>query len=301
MHTRLRAVMLTGALSGLLTAPLAAADKETLQMMADIRMLQEQTQQIQILLGTLGEAIKAVNARIDAQAETARKSFADQKLNVDTLGNDLRIVREKIDDNNVRIGSLTQELEAMRQSVLQLSVPPPAPPATADPAALAGGLPEAGAAGAVGAAVPPPAAPAAPPPSAAAAAAISASPQQMWDLAFVDYTAGQYDLAVWGYESFIRSFPKDERADNAQVYIATAYLQLGNNQKALEAADGAIRNYPGGDALPEAYYRKGIALQNLRQLDGARQAYEYIIKAYPDHHAAILAKQALDKLKQPQP
>jgi TolA-binding protein len=291
---RLRPVVLSSALSALLVAPVAAADKETLQMMADIRMLQEQSQQIQILLGSLGEALKAVNARIDAQAETARKSFADQKLNVDTLGNDLRIVREKIDDNNVRIGSLTQELEAMRQSVLQLSVPPSAPSlAAADPTALAGTPPETGAAS-----VPP--ATAAPPPG-AAAAAISASPQQMWDLAFVDYTAGQYDLAVWGYESFIRSFPKDERADNAQVYIATAYLQLGNNQKALEAADGAIRNYPGGDALPEAYYRKGIALQNLRQLDGARQAYEYIIKAFPDHHAAILARQALDKLKQPQP
>jgi TolA-binding protein len=295
MKTTLCGVVLSMAAIVGAAVPAAGADKETLQMMADIRMLQEQTQQLHILLGSIGEALKAVNARIDAQTETTRKAFADQKLNVDALSNDLRVVREKVDDNNVRIGSLSQELEAMRQSVLQLSVAAAAPPPAPDPLAPAtgAGAPESAAA-AVSA--PPPPAAAAPP-----ASAISASPQQLWDLAFVDYTAGQYDLAVWGYESFIRSFPKDDRADNAQVYIATAYLQLGNNQKALEAADGAIRNYPSGDAIPEAYYRKGIALQNLRQLDEARTAYEHITRTFPGHHAAILAKQALDKLKQPQP
>src|SRR5215467_9960923 len=59
--------------------PAAAANKEHQQLMADLRMLQEQSQQLQNMLGTLAEAIKAVNARLEQQAETNRKSVADEK------------------------------------------------------------------------------------------------------------------------------------------------------------------------------------------------------------------------------
>ena len=86
-------------------------------MMADIRMLQEQNQQLQVTLGTLVDALKAVAARIDQQAETTRKAGADQKLLIDGVANEMRIVREKIDDTNVRLGSLSQEVDALRNSM----------------------------------------------------------------------------------------------------------------------------------------------------------------------------------------
>ena len=38
-------------------------------MMADIRMLQEQTQQLQNLIGAVSEALKTVNGRLDQQTE----------------------------------------------------------------------------------------------------------------------------------------------------------------------------------------------------------------------------------------
>ena len=52
----------------------AAANKEHQQLMADIRMMQEQAQQLQNLLGTLNEALKAVNARLDEQTNGTRKA-----------------------------------------------------------------------------------------------------------------------------------------------------------------------------------------------------------------------------------
>ena len=109
MRIRLSAGTARARLAAALATPAAAANKEHQQLMADIRMLQEQSQQLQNLLGQLGEALKAVNTRLDDQANANRKAFADQKLIIDTLSSDLRVVREKVDDNNVRIGSLTQE------------------------------------------------------------------------------------------------------------------------------------------------------------------------------------------------
>ena len=107
--------------------------------MADIRLLQEQSQQLQNLIGSLNaaltEALKAVNARLDEQANATRKGLADQKLIIDNLSSDLRIVREKVDDNNVRISSLSQEVDALRQAVQQQAPRVgPAPEAAFDPA-----------------------------------------------------------------------------------------------------------------------------------------------------------------------
>ena len=110
------------------------------------------------------------------------------------------------------------------------------------------------------------------------------------------YWAGQNDLAVMGFDSYIKTFPKSEQADDAQLLIGSAYLQAGANEKAVEAYDVAIRTYPNSNVLPEAYYKKGVALQNLRQLDRAREAFETVTTKYPDSFEATLAKQGIQKL-----
>lgn len=284
-----QSIVATLGLAALVGVTVHAADREQLQMMADIRMLQEQAQQLHLLLGSISDAIEVLSARIDQQSESTRKAFADQKLGVDGLTNDLRVVREKVDDNNVRVGSLGQELDALRQSVMQLSVAVTTLPVSA---------PELGTETASAETPSPaplePTAPAPLPVDTPPPAAVGASPQRMWDLAFTDYTAGQYDLAILSYEGFIRSFPTDDRADNAQVLVANSYILAGDYEKAIEAADTAIRNYPNGDAIPEAYYRKGLALTNLHETEAAREAFRHIVTTYPNSDVAILAQQQLN-------
>ena len=285
MKQRVRATTLL--LLGIsLASPVSAADKETLQMMADIRMLQEQTQQLHNLLGAVGEALKTVSGRLDQQTEVNRKAFADQKSTIDTLAADLRVVRERVDDSNVRIGSVSQEVEALRQSVELLNVPAAAA-AAVEPAPSTATPPREGA-------------PTAPPPTPAPAtprsAAVGMSPTRLFDEAKAMYWAGQNDLAVMGFESYIKTFPRSEQADDAQLLIGSAHLQAGDNDKAVEAYDVAIRTYPNSNVLPEAYYKKGVALQNLKQLDRAREAFETVTKQYPDSFEATLAKQGIQKL-----
>ena len=281
MRQRFSSVLLAIVLVAAAAAPVSAANKEHQQMMADLRMLQEQSQLLQNLLGSVTETLKAVNTRLDQQAESNRKAFADQKLVIDNLTNDVRVIREKLDDNNVRVGSLTQEVESLRQSVQQMSAPRPAP--TGDPDPAAGGQPPGGGT-APGGAPPPP---------------MGGSPTQAWDTANADYMAGQYDLAVLGFDAYIKNFPKSERADDAQVAICASYLNANKNQQAVDACDLAIRTYPGTNSIPEAYYRKGLALSNLKDLAGARSAWETLIKNFPDSSLALLAQQGLERLKKP--
>jgi TolA-binding protein len=280
MSQRFTTALLVIAFLAAAAAPSSAANKEHQQLMADLRMLQEQSQLLQNMLGTLTEALKAVNTRLDQQAEATRKAFADEKLLVDNLTGDARVIREKLDDNNVRIGSLTQEVDSLRQALQQLQQSSARMPVTSDSDSSA-------AAGSTGAT----------PGATAPIPAVTASSTQVWDAAYADYTAGQYDLAVMGFDSYIKSFPKSDKADDAQVYICASYLNDNKNDKAAEACDLAIRNYPGTNSIPEAYWRKGLALSNLKDLAGARAAWEMLIKTFPDSDAATQAKQRLAGLK----
>jgi TolA-binding protein len=277
-------VLLAVVVTTAVASPAHAANKEHQQLMADLRMLQEQSQLLQNLIGSVTDTLKAVNARLDQQAETNRKAFADQQLTINNLTNDVRVIREKLDDNNVRIGSLTQEVDSLRHSMQQMSARPSGTSEPGDPSA-----PDAGAAAGSS-------------PSAAQTPSVGVSPQKLLDTAQADYSAGQYDLAILGFTDYIKSFPKSDKADDAQVSICNAFIQDKKYDKAAEACDLAIRNYPTGDKIPEAYYRKGLALSNLKDINGARDAFEHAVKADPGGENGVagrLAKQRLDQLKRP--
>ena len=274
---RMTGALLGAALTVAVVAPVAAADKETRQMMADIRILQEQSQQLQNLITAVTEAIKAVNTRIEEQTGANRKSFADQKLVIDTLVADVRVVREKVDDNNVRVGSLGQELDALRQSVTALGSARSAPP---EGDLAAGTAPDAGAAA----------------PAPTGAAAVGASPQKLLDSALADYYAGQYDLSILGFESYVKTFPQSPQASFAQLHVGNSHMQLGKYEPAIAAFDLVIRNYPRSSEVPDAWVRKGTALKTLRQTDKARDAFEFVIRNFADSVAATVAQQRLQEL-----
>jgi TolA-binding protein len=78
-------------------------------------------------------------------------------------------------------------------------------------------------------------------------------------------------------------------------------MQLGKYEQAIQAFDLVIRNYPRSNDVPDAYVRKGTALRTLRQVDAAREAFNFVIKTYPDSVAATVAQQRLQELASQKP
>jgi hypothetical protein len=99
--------------------PAAAADKAHQQLMAEIRMLQEQQQQLQQLIGGPADALKTVTTKLDDQSTPGVKAFADQKLLIDNVAEGVRVLREKADDTNVRLSTVSQELDAVGRRSLR--------------------------------------------------------------------------------------------------------------------------------------------------------------------------------------
>jgi tol-pal system protein YbgF len=229
--------------------------------------------------------LKTLNARVDDQAAATRKSFADQKLAVDQFGADLRVVRERIDENNVRITSLAQEVEGLRLAIPQFQQAPAAPLDPNAPAAT-GTSPDA-------------AAPAATAPSVVLAPGMT--PQRLYNTSLADFTAGQWALCIDGFSTYLRSFARTDLGDDAQWYIGECYQQDGKFSEAVDAYNRVITNYPKGDRVPDAYYKRGLALSAMGQTDRARESFETLMKNYPDHDMARMAKQQVDRLNRGKP
>ena len=278
--------------------PASAQRREMQQMAADIRILQEQTQLLQNALVGLTDVLKAVNVRMDEQTGANRKAAADAKLQADAMGGDLRVVRERVDDTNVRITSLSQEVEALRLAIpptATMMVPLTDPSAASPVDGASSQAPVTPGGGQVAGTAPPPQ------PTAAAGPVTAGSPMRLYDTAWADYTAGNYDLAIEGFNGYVRSFPRSEFADNAQYYVGESFFQRGKLAEAVDAFGRVISTYPKSDVVGQAHYKRGLCYERLSQPDRARESYDIVVKSFTDTDAGRLAKQRLDALNRARP
>ncbi|HEX5475675.1 MAG TPA: tol-pal system protein YbgF [Vicinamibacterales bacterium] len=293
-RTRAALVGLT-ALVLLMPAPAsAAANKEHAQLMAEIRMLQEQQQQLQQMIGALADAVKGISAKMDEQTNATRKAFADQTLQTNNIAEGVRVLREKADDTSVRISQVSQELETVRQAVAQIAQTPSAAAGTGtgtETSTPANPAETGTASGAQPPATGTTAAPANPNPIPP-----GVSPQRMYDESWGDYTAGRFELAMQGFKTFIEAFPRALQAPSAQINIGQSLFYLNRWQEAITAYQKVISDYPQSPQVSEAYYKIGQVDERLNRLDDAKKAYQTVVTTYPNSDEAVLAKQRLEAL-----
>ena len=281
---RLFAVVLFA--SPFVARPAEAADKQHLQMMAEIRLLQEQQQQLQQLVGALQDTLKTLNTKLDDQAATNRKAMADQSLAVNNIGDTVRTLKEKTDETNVRISSVSQEIDALRQVIA--SQPPPQA-LSQQPVGVGPGN------NGISAGAPVPMTPAggniAPPPGVSA--------QRTYESSFDDYTAGRWDLAITGFQQFVAMFPRAPQAPDAQYNIGQSYFNQSKWSEARDAYLKVVNDYAQiaqPSTLADATYKLGQTYEHLNQIEAAKQAYQTVVQKYPNTTSATLANSALQRL-----
>ncbi len=211
------------------------------------------------------------------------------------MGTDVSAIREGTQDTNTRLGQLRDEVEAMRSSLTSLPsmlsqyTPPPA--AAIDPNAAVAPAPGAAPTAGVATTPAPTPPPAQPPPS-----TLGLSPTRMYQTALADYHAGQYTIAILGFEQFLRQFPNATLSDDAHFYMGEAHASERRFDQAIAAYNQVIQNFPTGDQILLAYYKRGIAQDGLGQTDAARASFDAVIKLQPNSPEAGLAKQGLDRI-----
>jgi tol-pal system protein YbgF len=278
--------------------PSAAAgqNREHLQMNADLRILQETVNRLQVSVNRLDAQLAETNKRLDAATAASVKGFADQQLIINQMTSTIATIRERLDDNSVRVSQLSQEFTAVREGVRRLTeqinalvglLAPPvdggAPAASATRPAPGSAAPATGSTASEAATARPPLDPVVLPQSAA----------YIYQQAMGDYMSQRYDSAIEGFREVISDHPDSPTAADAQFQIGLAYESMKDCRRALPEFQKFVDSYPNSDRRHEGLYMIGYCYFDLGQREEAQRAFQQVIREYPNEISAIQAQQRL--------
>lgn len=126
----------------------------------------------------------------------------------------------------------------------------------------------------------------------------TADREAMWTAAKGRFDAGQLTDARTELRAYLKAFPKDDRADDAQFYVGETFFKEKQFEKAIAEYQKVIENYPDtADFVDDAFYAAGLASIELKWCVDAGAYLGEMLKRYPKSPLAKPAKTKLDFVK----
>lgn len=123
--------------------------------------------------------------------------------------------------------------------------------------------------------------------------AAPAKPSELYQMAYNDYTRGKYDLAILGFDDYLKKYPETELASSAQYFLGECYLAKKNWEKAALEYGKVSTRYPHSEKVLMAELKKTFALKELNQNEEAKKTLEWIVSTAPNSLEAVLAREKL--------
>lgn len=124
---------------------------------------------------------------------------------------------------------------------------------------------------------------------------IEPKPSELYQLAYNDYTRGKYDLAILGFDNYLKKYADTELASSAQYFLGECYLAKKDWEKAVVEYDKVLLRYPQSDKVLMAGLKKTSALKELNRNEEAKKTLEWIISNAPNSLEAVFAREKLDR------
>lgn len=279
--------------------------------------------QSQANLGTKMDELSADMRMLQGRIEENNRTFSEIGLRAEDLDQKLTRIGSRMD-------ALERQVKDLQQArVLPPPAPvPPVPPATVGPTPPApfpspGTLPPPAPSGPAqpappvagtrpsGSAAPPPPSPLpppSPPPAAPAPAPVSppppvastppppsppppaASPEEIYRTALNDYTRGNCQLSVSGFQSLVALYPKSSLIANAQYWLGESFYCMKNYGQAVKEFDVVVRDFPNDPKVPSALLKEGYAYQEMGDGGNGNRVLCDLIKRFPRTREARLAR-----------
>ena len=126
--------------------------------------------------------------------------------------------------------------------------------------------------------------------------ALMQSPENIYYTSYSDYLKKNYDLAIKGFEQFIRLFPNNGLSDNSLYWIGECYYAQRMYQEAANTFNRLINEYSDGDKIPAAMLKKGFALIEMGNQNEGTAALKELISTFPLSEEASLAQQKIREI-----
>jgi tol-pal system protein YbgF len=121
----------------------------------------------------------------------------------------------------------------------------------------------------------------------------SDSPKDNFDLAYGYILHKDYALAEDGFRSFLRRYPSDRLAPDAQYWLGESMFQRQRYRDAAEAFLNVSTKYESTAKAPDALLRLGQSLAVLGEKEAACASLGEVLRKYP--RAALSVKQGVDR------
>jgi tol-pal system protein YbgF len=240
---------------------------------ADKKEFMALTQQIATLQGQVAEADQA---RLETQKDLKRimDILVEQQAVLKKLQQDL-----KIQDERATVAIRDQQ-ERLSEIADRLRTAPPAQASALSQGAGAGTVPPNGQ----------------PPLTSATPTVPNIAPRDLYQQAYSDFARKNYDLAIQGFQEYLRLYRDTDLADNAQYWVGECLQAQAKYEDAVLAFNALLRDFTSSDKIPDARYKKGVALEALGRKSQAVLEYRFVVERFPNSPAARLAR---EKLGQP--
>jgi len=264
--------VLVGVLGGeLLTPrPAGAVSKEMIELQQQVGQLLQGQQDLRSAIDSNNAALKTLVqqsldsvGKLNGEMATLQKTVQDVQANtgarIDTMTQQTQGLSDNLQDVQARVGKLSQQLTDVQNLLQSID-------------AKVSGAPT-GASGAPGAPIAPGAAVApTPPPS---MPPISAD--TLYQNALRDFNGGHYDLSRQEFSDYIKHFPSNDLAGNAQFYLGEVAYAQGDFKGAIGAYDTVLTNYPTSFKLGASLLKKAMAELELGlKTSGTRDLREVV-------------------------
>jgi tol-pal system protein YbgF len=279
-------VLLAGALGGaILTPPPAGAvSKEMIELQQQVQQLIQAQRDMRSVMDTNNATLKTLvqqsldsinqlNNQMGGLQKTVQEMQANTGARIDTMTTQTQGLSDNMQDVQARVGKLSQQMNDI-QSLLQgidgkISAPGGPP---------AGGGTGGGPGGNAGV-------PAMPPISA----------DTLYQNGLRDFSGGKYDLARQEFSDYLKNFPTNALAGNAQFYLGEIAYAQESFQDAVTQYDMVLYSYPKSYKLAAALLKKGQAEIKLGQKASGTRDLREVIRRFPGTDEA---RQAQAKLKE---
>ncbi len=109
--------------------------------------------------------------------------------------------------------------------------------------------------------------------------------------------SGQLNDARRDYVDFVKRFPKDTRADDAQYALGEIFYREKSYEKAIGEFQKVIDGFPDGDQADRALFRAGEASIEMKWCVDARAYFGVLVQKYPKSTLLKNAKAKLEFIK----
>ena len=265
--------LFAGVIAGSLLAPqpAVAVSREIIQLQTQVQQLIQGQQDLRSALeaktgamtSMLNQTLESVN-KLNNTMGSLQKSIQDVQANsgtrIDTLTSQVQGMSDNLQDIQARVAKVSQQLTDT-QNVLQ-----------SIDAKISSGTPTSGGAGS---------SPTAPGSGQPTMSGPPVSAQTLYQNALHDYTSGKYDLSRQEFSDYIKNFPNDDLASNAQFYLGEIAYTQADFPAAIKQYDSVLTNYPKSYKLASSLLKKAMAELELGQKATGMRDLREVVRRFP--------------------